>query len=367
VLSDLGADVVKLERIGGDPVRAMGSVNAMTNRGKRGIAVDLKRPEGAEIADRLIKWADVVHHNWRPGVADRLGLGYDRVRKLNPRVIYGASPGFGNLGPYRNYAAFEPLVSTRAGLMFYGQRPGDLPRSQVGSNMDWGNAVILAATVIMALTRRTETGSGCYIETPEYAAAMYTTSQVYLTENLQTHGEVLVDEDGLGVGDPFNRLYRTATDWIAVCAVRPQAREQLIRVTGTGIADPAQPSHETVESFKKVFASRPADEWISVLTLAGVPAEPVGSSFIQEALDDERYVRSGLIGQRDDPVYGSVKELGLVFRLDRTPGRTVVAPAPKYGQDNWAVLGELGYAADEIARLEEMKVLESEPGFDEAR
>src|SRR4051812_31968937 len=163
-LADLGATVIKIEALTGDPMRRSQSVFNGAQRNKRSLAVDLKKPAGLEIAHKLMAGADVICHNMRPGTAEKLGIDYETARKLRADIIYLHSPAFGNGGPRRSEPAFEPLVSGMVGIeMSCGGEGADKP-GRIPANMDSGNGLLGAAGVLMALLHRKRTGEGQYVE-----------------------------------------------------------------------------------------------------------------------------------------------------------------------------------------------------------
>ncbi len=174
LLADLGADVIKIENLAGCPMREIskGRYFQAANHYKRTMTVNLKKPEARAIVERLVKWADVVQHNLRPGVAESLGMGYEELRDLNPRMIYCHSPAFGSIGPYRGYPGFEPLASAITGLMMRHDGCQYIgPRHAIGS-MDPGNGLLGAAAILMALYHRDRTGEGQYVECPQLGSGI---------------------------------------------------------------------------------------------------------------------------------------------------------------------------------------------------
>lgn len=178
ILNDLGADVIKVETPGGDQMRPLPDVFDAAQRGKRDIVLDLKTPEGLEAACRLVATADVLTHNLRPGKAGKLGIGYDAMKAINPKLIYTYLPGYGSKGPKSLNKSFAPLVSGWTGLLYEGGGEGNTPNRSVFGNEDYNNGFLGAAAILMALENRAEKGGvGEYIECPQLHSSLWTTSE----------------------------------------------------------------------------------------------------------------------------------------------------------------------------------------------
>ena len=182
-LADLGAEVIKLEPLGGDPIRSLERVFVGAQRGRRSIAVDLKRPEGLEIARKLAARADIIEHNFRPGVADRLGLGYEDIRRLNPAVIYCHVTAFGSRGPLAQAPGFETITRAWSGIDTSSGGEGNPPLKLAGSPIDMFSGLLAALGVMMALDYRRRTGQGQFLEMPQLALGMLFQSQAFLTRD----------------------------------------------------------------------------------------------------------------------------------------------------------------------------------------
>src|SRR5436853_3791621 len=159
LLADLGADVIKVEEVTGDPGRGLGANSTCVNKGKRSLAVDLKTPEGLAIIRRLVPRVDVVHHNMRLGVAERLGIGYAQLKALNPRLVYCHSSGYGATGPRAYNPTFEPLHSALSGMLALTGGEGNEPMTYL-THMDFGVGLNAALAILMALIERERSGEG---------------------------------------------------------------------------------------------------------------------------------------------------------------------------------------------------------------
>ena len=216
LLADLGADVIKLEALDGDTLRPTTKPFNAAARGKRSIAVDLKTDAGRAVAHRIAATADVVTHNMRPGVAERLGMGYETIRSLNPEVIYSYAPGWGSSGPDAARSGFAPLFSGFVGLHHECAGEGNIPISPPG-NEDNGNGLLGAAAILFALYHRAQTGEGQYLEHPQLNATMLMGLHLMRGADGSVVGSMGLDHERRGV-HPLDRLYRTADGWLCISA-----------------------------------------------------------------------------------------------------------------------------------------------------
>ena len=216
LLADLGADVIKLEALDGDTLRPTTKPFNAAARGKRSIAVDLKTDAGRAVAHRIAATADVVTHNMRPGVAERLGMGYETIRSLNPEVIYSYAPGWGSSGPDAARSGFAPLFSGFVGLHHECAGEGNIPTSPPG-NEDNGNGLLGAAAILFALYHRAQTGEGQYLEHPQLNATMLMGLHLMRGADGSVVGSMGLDHERRGV-HPLDRLYRTADGWLCISA-----------------------------------------------------------------------------------------------------------------------------------------------------
>lgn len=364
LLGDLGADVIKVEHpAGGDYARLAGpmvngeSAPFMTfNRNKRSITVDLKSPDGLAIVRRLAVRADVVLENWRPGTAARLGLGYEDVKALNPRVVYCSISGFGQTGPYASRGGFDRIAQGMSGLMsINGEEDGaplvvPVPISDIGTGM-FGLIGILAA-----LAYRDRTGEGQMIDaslldTP-IAWSVYEAASFFATGQAPAR---------LGQGHRTNAPYqafRTADGWINLGGGSQQFWGAICRILDVErlLDDPRFTTPELRVKHRREleallqprFLTQPSSVWLERFEAAGVPAGPI-LTYDQVFADPHVKAREMAV-EVDHPTAGRTRVLGIPFKLSRTPG-AVRRPAPALGQHTDEVLRELGLDAPAIARL----------------
>ena len=370
LLGDLGADVIKVEHpVGGDHARLGAphingeSAPFMTvNRNKRSITVDLKAPDGLAIVRRLAARADVVLENWRPGTAARLGLGYDDVRRLNPRVIYCSISGFGQTGPYASRGGFDRIAQGMSGLMsINGEEDGPplvvpIPIADIGTGM-FGLIGILAALAYRARTGDGQAVDASLLETP-IAWSVYEAAAYFAT------GEV---PRRLGQGHRTNAPYqafRTADGWINLGGGSQQFWRDICTVLEVKqladdprFATPAlrvRHRKELEALLQPRFLTAPTSVWLEKFEAVGVPAGPI-LGYDQVFADPHIEAREMAV-EVDHAKAGRTRVLGVPFKLSTTPG-TVRRPAPTLGQHTDEILGELGYDAAAIADLRSRKVV----------
>jgi len=364
LLADLGADVTKVEALTGDPLRrTVGSFNGC-QRNKRSIAIDMKAPDGQAVAHKLMAQADIVCHNMRPGVADRLGIGYDVAKRLNPRVIYMYSPAFGTKGPRADQPGFEPLVSAMVGIEIMAAGKGNPPHTATG-NMDYGNGLLGACGLLMALLHRERTGEGQYIECPQLVSGMLTTSEVYRRPDGSVAWEYELDQQQTGFG-PTNRLYETKDGWICIVVATDAHFRALCATLGAPAiaSDKCFSTREArrtnaealAKELEPRFKAKSASEWFRLLDAAGVPCEIPVEDGPAKYITNPEHLRSGLVAEYQHPTYGRLREVGELIRFSETPGH-VWGPPPLIGQHTRDILRELGYDASKQDDLKRRNIV----------
>ncbi|OEU88940.1 CoA-transferase [Streptomyces abyssalis] len=358
LLADLGADVIKVEPPGtGDQTRSgwdspgpghdSASFHAL-NRNKRSVALDLRSEEGQRHFRTLVADADVVVENFRPGVADRLGVGYEAVRKTRPDIVYASISGFGQYGPYAQRPGYDLIAQSMAGaLSVTGE--GDGPPVKCGLPVgDLGAGMLCAVAVLGAYVHRTRTGEGQYLETSLYEAVL--AMSVWESTEFFSTGQA---PRRLGSAHRMTAPYqavRTADGYVTVAANTQRLWERLCtalgleHLTGDGrfATNTARMEHraELIALLEGRLATEPTGETVARLLDAGVPAGPIldYEQLLGDDPDPHAEAR-GMVEEYDHPVAGRKRVLGFPVKLGRTPARMRRHP-PLLGQHNDELLGD---------------------------
>jgi crotonobetainyl-CoA:carnitine CoA-transferase CaiB-like acyl-CoA transferase len=369
LLADHGADVVKVEDTGtGDYARwapprhegadasAGGALFVALNRGKRSIRVDLKRAEGRDVLLRLARDADVLLESFRPGVMDRLGVGYERLREENPRLVYCAITGYGQDGPLAGRAGHDANYLARVGLLGLTGEADGPPVLPAGQIADVGGGALMAAFgVLAALRERDRSGEGQLVDVGMADGALAWLAMV-AGRALADAGPPRRGSLELAGGILCYRPYRCADGWVALGALEPKFWAAWCR--GVGREDllerqfdpPGSPAHAEVEA---VFAARSRAEWEAFGAEHDCCLEPVLD--LDEALASEQVRAREMVVEVPQPgAAAPVRVLGAPVKLGRTPAAPERAGAPALGEHTEEVLAEAGFAPDAIARLIEL-------------
>jgi len=345
LLADLGADVIKIERLEGDPLRPLPQPFEGAQRGKRGVALDLKTPEAREALFRLMATADAVHHNMRPGAAAKLGVDYETARTARPDVIYVESPGFGTAGPKARLQSFAPLQGGFSGLFYTAAGAGNAP-IRAHQSEDYYNAMLATVATLMALLLRTRSGSGARIECPQLCASLWSSSYNVVSPDGTVRETLALDSQQLGFG-PTQRLYRTADGWVCVDA-DAVGIAGLRGAVGLDLASAA--SGSDTDDLEAAFAVESSAHLVETLRAAGAVAEIAGASYCDGFLSDDRNLPSGRVVEFDTDHLGRLREIGPIIRFSDLD---VVAwgPAPLLGEHTYDLLTEVGYSDEAIASM----------------
>jgi crotonobetainyl-CoA:carnitine CoA-transferase CaiB-like acyl-CoA transferase len=365
LLSDLGADVIKVETPDGDQMRPLPDVFDAAQRGKRDVVLNLKTAEGLEAAKRLIAEADVLMHNLRPGKADKLGIGYEAMAALNPRLIYAYLPGYGSSGPKSLLKSFAPLVSGWTGLLHEGGGEGNPPTRSVFGNEDYNNGFLGAAAVLMAVESRHRTGLGDYVECPQLHSSLFTTSEHFLDADKRVVYGMRLDKDQTGF-EALDAIYRTTDGWLCISCRQDARFAALARAIGredllgdARFADPRTRSANDAalrEILTPFFAGRDSASAFAALDTAGAACEIVREdSWAQAVLWEDWALQTDRVFEDLASMYGHIREFGIFSRLSGTPG-VRKGSAPRLGEHTREILVEAGFSQADIDGLIDRKV-----------
>jgi crotonobetainyl-CoA:carnitine CoA-transferase CaiB-like acyl-CoA transferase len=359
LLSDLGADVIQIESPGGDQMRPLPNPFEAAQRGKRNIVLNLKTAEGRQVAHELVRSADVIMHNQRPGKAEKIGLGYQELSKINPRLVYCYLPGYGSTGPKSLLKAFAPLISGFTGLLYEAAGVGNKPVRSVEGNEDYYNGLLGAVAVLTGLEYRARSGKGQYIESPQLHSSLFVTSHHFLGPKGESISAIPMDAEQTGLG-PLYRLYRTTDHWICIACVGEHCFARLARALALSsemiakwarVGEREENSRALAEEIGARLAGMTSSQAKSLLRENKVPCEIPANEPMEPKLLLEDWARaSGLVVDQADSPWGPISEFGLYMHLADTPGQHKGA-APRLGQHTKEILRELGYNDERIGQL----------------
>ncbi|HVA13745.1 MAG TPA: CaiB/BaiF CoA-transferase family protein [Stellaceae bacterium] len=371
ILADLGARVIKIERPGsGDPFRlyvtepkiaGYGHNFLAFNRNKESVAVDLQRPEGLAVVRRLAAKADVVLENFRAGVLERLGLGYEAMRAINPRLVYCAISGFSEDGPYRDRPAFDTVGQALSGMLYLFTDPTD-PRMRGPTIADQATAMQASNAVLAALYGRERSGEGAKIEISMIEAAIHFMPDAFTA----------LTESGIDMGSETRTSYshafvlRCADD--KLLAIHVGGPDRLWQALCAAVDDPhigANPIFQKrhsrianyaalIEAMRPVFMKRPREEWLKRLADRDVASAEINT--IAEAIADAEVAHLGLFEKRERPGYGAMTMLRRAPRINGAREPQQLMP-PLLGEHTESVLREFGHDDAALAKLREAKII----------
>lgn len=365
MLADMGADVIKVEKLSGDDTRRFvpptiegeSAAFLMMNRNKRGIVLDLKSEDGRQALQRLVRDADVLIENYRFGTMEKLGLGYESLRQLNPGLIYCEVSGFGRTGPYAHRGGFDLIAQGMSGLMSVtGEAPGRQPVKVGAPISDITAGIVAAMGIAAAYAHKLKTGQGQKVDTSLFEAAI--THTYWQSAIAFATGE---SPQAMGSAHPLNAPYQafqTADGWINIGAANQANWERMLTlIEAEELNDDPRFSSNAMrienrvvlaETLSLVFLKHSTAHWLEAFEKAGVPAGPVLS--ITEMHADPQALARDMIVSTDHPVAGQVKTIGHPVKFSETPGG-VKRPAPLMGQHTAEVLREIGYSESEIVAM----------------
>jgi len=371
LLADMGADVIKVEKLpGGDDARgyrdpAINGVSApfmMMNRNKRGIAVNLKLAQGRALLLRMIEDADVLVENFRGGTLDKLGLGYAVLSAANPGLIYCAISGYGRTGPYADKGGFDLIAQGFSGLMSITGEPGRPPAKNGNAVSDMNAGILGALGILAAYVHKLKTGQGQIVDTSLSDASL---QQLYWHAAIWFATQRSPEPTGSAhvLTAPY-QAFEARDGWINIGGANQANWERIADVLGhpEWREDPrfatnsARMAHraELVDLMNAVLILRPRSEWQAAFDAAGVPAGPVNT--VGEALSHPQTLARGMVVELQHPQAGLTQAIGCPIQFSATPTQ-ITRPAPLLGQHTRELLEEYGYSGGDIDALVESGVI----------
>lgn len=398
LLSDMGADVTKFEPVEGEPWRLFNELVpgesrtfASLNRGKQSISIDMSQPDAQQVIHRMVEDTDVVVINYRPGVAEQLGIDYDTLSAINPRIVYCENTAFGRKGPLAQRGGYDIVVQAMTGLMAgEGKMDGEVPMAAYPAPIDYATGIQMSNSICAALFHRERTGKGQRIDCTLMgtALAMQTSQFTWieafdseiipplLEEVKEARQQMLSFAEQQQVrwkyrpkppGNIYYRVYQTADGFIALGALSHGLRKKVL--TATGLHDPrfqedgtfvlAPEGWETmgpklVEEAEALFRTKTTDEWGRLLQDVGVPSGPV--FFIEELFEHPQATENGLVQNLEHAILGPMRMVAPPFQMSDTR-LAAQGPSPVLGADTDTKLSALGYTDTDIAGLRENGVI----------
>ena len=363
LLCDMGADVIKVEPPGGDSTRRMAGARGAdspafnaVNRGKRGIVVDVRNERGRQVVTRLASTADVFVENFRPGAMARAGLGYDRLRAVNGRLVYASISGYGQTGPHAARGGFDLVAQGVSGIMSVTGEPKRPPVKAGVPLTDLGAGLFAVAGILAALHVRHRTGAGQHVDTSlveagvalsvweatEYFAGGGVPQPLGSAHRMSAPYQAFECADGyLTVGAANDRLFTRLSTLLGHPEWVDDAR---FASDGARVAN----RRALADRIQAITRDEPRAHWLALFEAHGIPCGPINT--YADILNDEQIAAREMVVETEHPTLGRLRTLGTPLKMSRTPlvaGR----PAPLLGQHTTEVLREAGYSGADVAGL----------------
>jgi crotonobetainyl-CoA:carnitine CoA-transferase CaiB-like acyl-CoA transferase len=369
ILAELGAEVIKVEPPWGEEMRHYGPrLNGETyeflllNAGKKCITLNLKHPEGKKIMLELVARSDVFFENYSPGSMDRLGLGYEDLKKVNNRIIYASSTGYGYNGPYKDYPAFDFLIQGLTGHMTLNGPPESPPTRSALMYLDFAGGTFTALSIIAALYRRNLTGESQRID-----ISLYDIAHILLLEHIPLYlqGKTYPKTGNRHLTACPHNAYKAKDGYVCIVAFTDTSWKALLKVIGReDLID--HPDYNTMDKRSKKqdeideiiqdwVKEKSVEEVVNLLRNADIPTAPVRG--VESLLKDPHTLAREMLIDVKHPTLGKVKVLGSVFKMSRTPGKVNTAGYPLGYHNEEVYCKLLGYSKEKLERLKKEKVI----------
>lgn len=365
LLADQGAEVIKIEPPDGDNLRKYPSTLQAEsrafmgiNRSKLGLALDLKQPEGLAALLRLVRTADVLVHNFRPNVPKRLGIDFEQLCLINPRLIYCAVSGYGETGPLKDKAGYDQVLQTMTGMCVLQGKRGGAPEIIYGSVVDYYAAALVAGGVASALYERERSGLGQFVGVSLLRSAL----------TMQSARLIWVDGEPRDIGRDFRSggitgLHPTREGYLYLSANTPRFWKMLCEKVNLpelanderydSVRKRAQHATEIVPRLHEALSARTAFEWEAYL---GDDVPCAAARAVEDVFDNEQVLAEDMVTAMKHPLVGRYRGLTRAIKFDRTPGPEPFA-APTFGQHSDAVLESSGCSPQEVEQLRRKRVV----------
>lgn len=342
MMGDMGANVIKVEALTGDRIRFMHRYYQAAARSKRSLALDLTRPEAQPILERLIQWAELVHHNMRFKGAAKLGLSEEGIRQYNPDVAFNYASAYGQRGARGNWPGYDSIFNAIAGWEFENGGEGNKPIFNRPGTMDVSTAQSCLVELMASLYTRRTTGRGYTTQTSLLGMAAFTQGERLIGADGELTETYHLTSDQTGFS-PYHRIFECVDGWVAVAALKPDQQAAMRDLLG--------------DDFVVAAKARDADDLIAALEAAGVPADAVNfENAMHRFFDDPRNRELNLVSVLPQPLYGIVEQPGAFWNFGEIP---VVFKrcCPAVGEHSDEILREIGYSDAEIAAFREAKIV----------
>jgi crotonobetainyl-CoA:carnitine CoA-transferase CaiB-like acyl-CoA transferase len=359
LLVDLGADVIKVEPMTGDPNRAIFRSFTSVSRGKRCIGLDLKAPEGLKIAQQLCLSADVVTSNFRPGVSARLGVDAPTLHKLKPELIVVETSAYGASGPRAEGAGFDMCFQALCGHDVRAGGIDNAPLWNRTSMVDFAAGLLGGIAVVEALYCRARTGAGAEMGTGLLNAGLYLLSDLIQRRDGQFTGAPLLNHEQTGY-HPAEQLYQARDAWIAIAARDEAMAKRLVDALDLSAAvktPRAEWDAAAATAIAAAIKTRSASEWLAILERAEVWAEACVTNGEAQNLHDTGLEQLDTVYVSEHPQFGTIRQIGPLVRLSGVKARPAPRHAPLPGEHTADILADIAYSASDIASLRERKII----------